>query len=271
MGKALLNRQLINGRLAKHIYKHLLQWPLQFKDLKSIDEGYYTNLKQLQQLADGEEDISMLCLNFTVTEDCGSVRREVRLVEGGADIEVTNENLPEYIEACFKHKLMGAIQPQLTELLLGFTDVIPDPLLTAFDIQEFESLLHGLPDIDLDDCKANTRYSGEFEGMDADHPTCQLFWEVVSEMEIATQAWLLEECIIGSSSSTAPWTAFGVPEQNGDDGGKAPKLILRGVAAGCLRLHTNQIHLPVVFKTKKELGDALHLLVKRPAAVFDGG
>ena len=44
--------------------------------------------------------------------------------------------------------MMDRIKPQLNELLLGFFDVIPEPLLTVFDFQELELLMCGLPEID---------------------------------------------------------------------------------------------------------------------------
>jgi HECT-domain (ubiquitin-transferase) len=43
------------------------------------------------------------------------------------------------------------VKPQLAELLLGFFDVIPEPLLTIFNFQELELLMCGLPNIHLDD------------------------------------------------------------------------------------------------------------------------
>ena len=65
--------------------------------------------------------------------------------------EVTNENLSEYLEANIKYRMFGRTLPQLTELLLGFFDVIPEPALKVFDANELELILCGLPTIDLVD------------------------------------------------------------------------------------------------------------------------
>lgn len=46
---------------------------------------------------------------------------------------------------------MNRIKGQLLEFLKGFYDVVPEPLLSVFDFQEVELLLHGLPNIDMDD------------------------------------------------------------------------------------------------------------------------
>jgi E3 ubiquitin-protein ligase NEDD4 len=47
--------------------------------------------------------------------------------------------------------MLGRVKPQLTELLLGFFDVMEEPLLTLFDFQELELLMCGLPDINTID------------------------------------------------------------------------------------------------------------------------
>ena len=73
---------------------------------------------------------------------------------------MTNENLPEYLDAQLKYRTMGRINEQLAEFLKGFYDIVPEPLLSVFDFQELELLLHGLPNIDMDDWVKNTDYTG---------------------------------------------------------------------------------------------------------------
>ena len=34
MGKAMFDRQLVKGHMVKHLYKHILGWPVMFNDLK---------------------------------------------------------------------------------------------------------------------------------------------------------------------------------------------------------------------------------------------
>jgi hypothetical protein len=211
MGKALFDRQLVAGHMIKSIYKHILAWPIQFKDLQSVDEEYYNNLLQLQKLADTGEDLGMLCLDFTTTQEVMGERSEVELVEGGADIEVSNENFPEYMEACLKYKLMDRVKPQLNELLLGFFDVIPEPLLTVFDFQELELLMCGLPEIDMPDWREHTEYSGEYDETGANHQTVKWFWEVVDEFDQELKARLLQ---FVTGTSGVPSRGFGVLQGN---------------------------------------------------------
>ena len=55
-------------------------------------------------------------------------------------------------------KMTGAIRKQLSAFLEGFYNIIPRRLISIFNEQELELLLSGLPNIDIDDLKANTEY-----------------------------------------------------------------------------------------------------------------
>jgi HECT-domain (ubiquitin-transferase) len=229
MGKALFDRQLVVGHMVQYIYKHFCGWPIAFRDLEPVDEEYYTNLKQLQKLVDAGEDLAMLSLDFTTTQEIMGVKQEVPLVEGGADIEVSNDNFPEYLEACLKYRMLERVKPQLNELILGFFDVIPEPLLTVFDFQELELLMCGLPVIDMDDWQEHTEYSGEYEGIGPDAPSVQWFWEVVSEFDQEMKARLLQ---FVTGTSGVPSRGFGVLQGND---GNIRKFTIHGVAIGvCL-------------------------------------
>ena len=267
MGKALFDRQLVSGHMARHMYKHILGWPVMFDDLELVDEDYYRHLKTLTEY----DDISMLCLTFTVTEDTLGVKREVELIEGGAEMEVTKENLPEYLEANLKYRMMDRVKPQLTELLLGFFDVIPEPLLTIFDFQELELLLCGLPTIDVDDWMANTNYTGTFSSSRPTgrlHPVCLWFWEVVrDDFDQETRARLLQ---FVTGTSGVPSRGFSVLQ--GNDGG-IRKFTIHGVDPKQFlypRAHTcfNRIDLPM-YNTKADLLEKLKVAVSTSATGFD--
>lgn len=267
MGKALFDRQLVSGHMVQHIYKHMLGWPINFHDLERVDEEYYNNLKQLQGMADSGEDIEMLCLDFTTTEEVLGTKSETELIPGGADTEVTNDNFPEYLEACLKYRMLDRVKPQLNELLLGFFDVIPEPLLTIFDFQELELLMCGLPEIDTVDWKEHTEYSGEYTDVGVTHTCCQWFWEVVDEMDQETRARLLQ---FVTGTSGVPSRGFGVLQGND---GNVRKFTIHGVYKDmCLypRAHTcfNRIDLPM-YDTKEDLSEKLKLAITMASTGFD--
>ncbi len=135
-------------------------WPITLKDITHIDEQIYRNLVELLDF----DDVSILYLEFVVTEDHLGVPVTVPLVKGGADMAVDNDNLPDYLIAQLQYRLMNRVNEQLKEFLKGFYDVVPETLLSVFDFQEVELLLHGLPNIDMDDWLRHTEYTGEFFG-----------------------------------------------------------------------------------------------------------
>ena len=267
MGKALFDRQLVAGHMVHFIYKHMLGWPIVFKDIDSIDEEYYSNLKQLKSIADSGEDLEMVCLDFSVTQEMMGHKETIELIKDGTNIEVTNDNFPEYLEACFKHRMLERIKPQLKELLLGFFDVIPEPLLTVFDFQELELLMCGLPEIDLEDWKENTEYSGSYEDNWGSSPSCAWFWEVIEEFDQEMKARLLQ---FVTGTSGVPSRGFGVLQGND---GNIRKFTIHGVSLEvCLypRAHTcfNRIDLPE-YDSKDDLREKLKLAVTMVATGFD--
>jgi hypothetical protein len=221
----------------------------------------------LQDLVNNGVDLSTLCLDFSTQQEMMGLKEEVELVPGGKDIEVTNDNFSEYLEACLKYRLLDRVKSQLTELLLGFFDVIPEPLLTVFDFQELELLMCGLPEIDIEDWKTHTEYSGDFESHGGNHPACIWFWEVVEEFDQEMKARLLQ---FVTGTSGVPARGFGVLQSND---GNIRRFTIHGVSMQvCLypRAHTcfNRIDLPA-YDSKDDLRERLKLAVTMVATGFD--
>jgi len=256
IGRALFDRQLIKGHFVRSLYKHLLGWPITFDDIKSQDEEYYQSLKKLTKM----EDISVMCLDFTATEESMGARTEVELVKDGAMKEVTRENLTEYLEANLQYRMMDRTRPQLTQLLLGFFDIIPEPALTVLDANELELILCGLPEIDLQDWKENTNYSGYYEGKGRSHQVVRWFWEVVDhDFDQEMKARLLQ---FVTGTSGVPPRGFSVLQ--GIDG-NIKKFTIHGIDRKVYQLpraHTcfNRIDLPEYY-SKEELLDNLRKAV----------
>lgn len=220
LGRALFDQQLVKGHMVRHIYKHLLGWPITFEDLEHQDEEYYQSLKKLTNT----HDVSVLCLDFTATEERLGVRTEVDLIEDGAMKEVTNVNLAQYLEANLKYRMLDRTKPQLLELLLGFYDVVPEPALTVFDFQELELMLCGLPTIDMDDWEANTIYSGLYEHKGRRDQVVAWFWEIVrNDFDQEMKARLLQ---FVTGTSGVPSRGFSVLQGND---GNIKKFAIHGV------------------------------------------
>lgn len=205
--------------MVRFIHKHLLGWPITFGDLKASDEGFYNSLKGLTKMQ--PDEVASLCLDFTLEEESLGTRRSVELIEGGANVEVTADNLPEYLEAILKYRMLDRTKPQITELLLGFFDIVPEPALTVFDTNEMELILCGLPTIDIDDWEENTIYSG---GCTEHDIVVKWFWEIVrNEFDQEMRARLLQ---FVTGTSGVPSQGFSVLQ--GSDG-NIKKFAIHGV------------------------------------------
>ena len=177
---------------------------IMFNDLKDLDEEYHKSLMSIQSMGSAVTDIGY---DFTMTVDTVfGGKKTVELVPGGADLDVTEDNYPEYIEACLKYRLLGQYGGQLNELLLGVFEVIPEPMLTIFDFQDLELLMCGLPQIDMDDWMDNTVYLGEYEYEGRFNEVCMWFWDIVSEYDHELKARLLQ---FVTGTSGVPSKGFG--------------------------------------------------------------
>ncbi|XP_042508612.1 E3 ubiquitin-protein ligase UPL2-like [Macadamia integrifolia] len=191
VGKALFDSQLLDVHFTRSFYKHILGVKVTYHDIEAIDPGYFKNLKWML-----ENDISdVLDLTFSIDADEEKLilyeRAEVtdyELIPGGRNIRVTEENKHEYVGLVAEHRLTTAIRPQINAFLEGFSELIPRDLISIFNDKELELLISGLPDIDLDDLRANTEYSG----YSAASPVIQWFWEVVQGFSKEDKARLLQ-------------------------------------------------------------------------------
>ena len=225
MGRALVDRQLVQGHMVRHYYKHMLGWPITFDDLQAQDEEYYNSLRKLA--SSNASDIESLCLDFTLQEETMlGVRRVIELVPGGGQKSVTSENLSEYLEAILRYRMLGSTKPQITEILLGFFDVIPEPALMVFDPSELELLLCGTPTIDMDDWESNTIYKGLYQGhgRHKKFQVVQWFWQIVrNDFDAELKARLLQ---FVTGTSGVPSRGFSVLQGND---GNIKKFAIQGV------------------------------------------
>lgn len=191
VGKALFDGQLLDVHFTRSFYKHILGAKVTYHDIEAIDPDYFKNLKWLL-----ENDISdILDLTFSIDADEEKLilyeRNEVtdyELIPGGRNIRVTEENKQQYVDLVAEHRLTTAIRPQINAFLDGFSELIPRDLISIFHDKELELLISGLPDIDLDDLRANTEYSGYSPAS----PVIQWFWEVVQAFSKEDKARLLQ-------------------------------------------------------------------------------
>jgi HECT-domain (ubiquitin-transferase) len=139
-------------------------------------------------------------------------------------VQVTNANKREYVDLVARHRMTNSIRPQIDAFLHGFWEVrsqhlvftlegplikrwssnrmlpftimqvVARELVSLFNDHELELLISGLPEIDVDDLRANT----EYQGFSPTSPVITWFWEVVREMDAQDLA-LLMQFVTGTS------------------------------------------------------------------------
>ncbi|KAJ4293945.1 ubiquitin-protein ligase (E3) [Collariella sp. IMI 366227] len=181
-------------------------------DLRELDESLYQGMMRLKKYPGSVSD---LALDFTITDQISlpsapAIRTITRsLVPNGEDIPVTNENRPLYISYVARHRLAVQPYPQTRAFLRGLGAIIDPSWLGMFNQNELQRLVGGdSSEIDVDDLRRNTAYSGVYQiGDDGlEHPTVQLFWEVMRGMEDRERRDVLKYV---TSTPRAPLLGFG--------------------------------------------------------------
>jgi E3 ubiquitin-protein ligase HUWE1 len=184
LGKAIYDNRLLDCYFTRSFYKHILHISVDFKDLETVDPEFFKSLVWIL-----ENDITdIMELTFSVESDDFGVLKIVDLKPDGQSIAVTEANKREYVRLVTENKLTTAIKPQIDAFLRGFHEIIPASLMSIFNEQELELLISGMPDIDVDDWKNNTEYSG----YNVSSPQIQWFWRAVRSFDQEYRAKLLQ-------------------------------------------------------------------------------
>jgi E3 ubiquitin-protein ligase HUWE1 len=184
IGKALFDGQMLDAYFTRSFYKHMLGVPVSYQDMEAIDPEYYKNLRWIL-----ENDITnVLDHTFSIEKDEFGVVKVEDLKPGGRNIPVTEENKIEYVKLITEMKMTTAIKEQIEAFLSGFHELVPKALISIFNEHELELLISGLPDIDVEDLRANT----EYVGYTTESPVIQWFWNVVTNMSREEKANLIQ-------------------------------------------------------------------------------
>ncbi|XP_043690385.1 E3 ubiquitin-protein ligase UPL1-like isoform X2 [Telopea speciosissima] len=191
VAKALFDGQLLDVYFTRSFYKHILGVKVTYHDIEAVDPDYYKNLKWM--LENDVSEIPDLTFSMDADEEKHILYEKTEvtdyeLIPGGRNIRVTEETKHEYVDLVAEHNLTNAIRPQINSFLEGFNELVPRDLIAIFNDKELELLISGLPEIDLDDLKANTEYTG----YTAASSVVQWFWEVVKAFNKEDMARFLQ-------------------------------------------------------------------------------
>eukprot|EP00939_MAST-03C_sp_MAST-3C-sp1_P001612 g1612.t1 len=255
MGRALLTGQVMPAPMTRPIYKHLLGYPVTFNDLQYVDPDLHANLSKMLKM--DEDQIESTYLDFTVTlgSMLGRKDQTIELRPGGADEDVTIDNIDDYVALLAKFYCYSSIKDQIEAMLRGFYAVVPESFLCVFDPQELELMLCGMPVIDVEDWRRNTDYK---DGYSYRSKQVRWFWEIIAGFDEDEKARLLQFC---TGTSRVPIGGFKSLQSNN---GKIRKFCIQKVknVEKLPVAHTcfNRIELPT-YKSKQRLVDVLQVIL----------
>eukprot|EP00602_Paraphysomonas_sp_CaronLab_P004577 CAMPEP_0185036162 /NCGR_PEP_ID=MMETSP1103-20130426/28714_1 /TAXON_ID=36769 /ORGANISM="Paraphysomonas bandaiensis, Strain Caron Lab Isolate" /LENGTH=4103 /DNA_ID=CAMNT_0027573585 /DNA_START=26 /DNA_END=12337 /DNA_ORIENTATION=+ len=258
IGKAVVDGYLLDGHFTRSFYKHVLGVPVEYSDIEGIEPEYFKSLKQIL-----EYPLEDLGLELTFSSDVQTFGRHevVDLIPNGRNIPVTDSNKADYIRLISHHSMTSAIRSQIDCFLQGFHDLVPAELISIFSPTELELLISGLPDIDIDDLKANT----EYHQYRASEPCILWFWDVLRSFSREERALFLQ-FITGTSK--VPLDGFA--NLQGMRGVQRFSIHRAyGDSANLPTAHTcfNQLDLPE-YSSQEELREKLLLAIKEGSEGF---
>ncbi|KAM0754299.1 HECT-domain-containing protein [Meredithblackwellia eburnea MCA 4105] len=257
IGKALHDQRILEAYFSRSVYKHMLGKPVDHNDLESIDPEYHKSLVwMLNNDIEGIFD-----LTFSVETDDFGVVNVVDLVPNGRNVAVTNENKAEYVRLIADQRLSTDIKEQMEALLKGLYEIVPKDLLKIFSERELELLISGLPEIDVDEWRANT----VLHNFTPTHPVIGYFWRAVRSFTMEERAKLLQ---FVSGSSRVPLEGFG--SLQGMSGVTKFSITSAGETLALPTAHTcfNQINLPSSYTSYEQLRKALLTAINEGAGGF---
>ena len=125
------------------------------------------------------------------------------------ELEVTEENVNQYIEAMATDRVKKSIEVQMKALVHGVYEILPYGQLGWLSTNELMVLLGGVREISVDDLKASTINT---INVDEGHQVIEWFWETVDDM---TQEQLGDLLSFVSGSRYPPIDGFTGPRGDG--------------------------------------------------------
>ena len=109
------------------------------------------------------DELELFFVDDSNQEEYSAAGISQELKEGGSSISVTEENKLEYLQRFAKHRLVGAIKPQVAAFRDGLRVVVDESiqerLCKCCTVIDLQLLMCGTPTIDVADWQRETEYS----------------------------------------------------------------------------------------------------------------
>ena len=274
--KAILDKILIPYELNPIMLKYLLfsnynddndeQEEIQniydINDIKYYDYEIYSSLQNILNTNFQENNNNEIYFIWNVN------KKEIELIENGKNILLNNDNKNIFVNKVVELICFKSIKTELKSLKNGLIGVIPLNFIKIFSIEEFNFILSGQQEINLNDWKANTIYKGN---INEKNEVIKFFWEVLSELTNEQLLLFYRFCtgstrvpIDGFSSLPGPKNKiikFSIEVRKNEDENKKPQKLI--IAQTCF----NSIIIPE-YKTKEEMEKAINIILESDINYF---
>ena len=274
--KAILDKILIPYELNPIMLKYLLfsnynddndeQEEIQniydINDIKYYDYEIYNSLQNILNTNFEENNNNEIYFIWNVN------KKEIELIENGKNILLNNDNKNIFVNKVVELICFKSIKTELKSLKNGLIGVIPLNFIKIFSIEEFNFILSGQQEINLNDWKANTIYKGN---INEKNEVIKFFWEVLSELTNEQLLLFYRFCtgstrvpIDGFSSLPGPKNKiikFSIELRKNEDENKKPQKLI--IAQTCF----NSIIIPE-YKTKEEMEKAINIILESDINYF---
>lgn len=248
-GKAVFEGIPIDWKLSRLLVMRILSLDPSLDDFKYYDDAIHRSLVFLNNEKVKIEDLYM---TYTITDN-GKV---VELIPNGWEIPITKENKDAYVGHIIEYYTYNRWPEATFAFISSFLTMIPHEFWSVFDIDQFQSVLFGQNDIDIDDWKENTYYKGKYS---ESHQTITWFWDILRGLNNQEKRKFLQFC---TGSRSLPIEGFkGLKGQRK----QLWKFSIESISlkkSKFLRAHTwfNSLELPT-YETKDEVKNAIQFIL----------
>ncbi|XP_060590423.1 E3 ubiquitin-protein ligase UBR5-like isoform X1 [Ruditapes philippinarum] len=186
LGLCLLQNEMCPLFMNRHVLKYILGRKIGWHDLAFFDPVMYESLRQLvldSETKDASLMFQALDMNFCVELCAEEGGEQVELVPGGTDIEVTAQNVHDYVRRYAEYRMVKVGEKALKRLRMGVFDVIPSNSLEGLTSEDLRLLLNGVGTISVQTLISYTSFNDESsESNEKVQRFKRWFWSVVEKM-----------------------------------------------------------------------------------------
>jgi hypothetical protein len=178
LGLACSHRIPLPIKLPRCLYRKLLDRPFEPCDLAELAPQVAASLEQLFESREHGDDVADAGLTFAAGAP---------FFPGGEDVDVTNDNLEQYVQGCMEYYLHGQFAPFIDLLVSGFRRFCPLRLCEPFDPSQLALRVEGQKHYDWTAFQNAAKYR-----LDDVYPCVGWFWEVFTEFSEDEKMHLLQ-------------------------------------------------------------------------------